>query len=87
MIVADLDNEVVGMITRHEIAALEPHLQPFPNSRITLYKKTATAGNVANKKNESNVHELNDDIADSLEAGPSGIRRRRANEVPYQELS
>lgn len=41
LIVINLDNEVVGMITRKEIAALEPEFKPFPNAKITLYKKTS----------------------------------------------
>ena len=41
LVVINLDNEVVGMITRKEIAALEPEFKPFPNAKITLYKKTS----------------------------------------------
>ena len=41
LVVLNLDNEVVGMITRKEIAALEPEFKPFPNAKITLYKKTS----------------------------------------------
>lgn len=40
LVVTNIDNEVVGMITRKEIAALHPEFAPFPRSSITLYKKT-----------------------------------------------
>ena len=40
LVVVNLDNQVIGMITRKEIAALEPEFTPFPKSKITLYKKT-----------------------------------------------
>jgi len=41
LVIINVENEVVGMITRKEIAALEPELKPFPNAKITLYKKTS----------------------------------------------
>jgi len=41
IVVVNLDNEIVGIITRKEIAALEPEFTPFPKSKITLYKKTS----------------------------------------------
>ncbi len=41
LVVTNLDNEVLGVITRKEIAALEPEFTPFPKSKITLYKKTS----------------------------------------------
>ena len=40
LIVVNLDNEVIGVITRKDIAALEPQMNPFPGSKITLKKKT-----------------------------------------------
>ena len=46
LVIVNVENEVVGMITRKEIAALEPELKPFPNAKITLYKKTS----VVNRK-------------------------------------
>ena len=54
LVVINLNNEVIGMITRKEIAALEPELTPFPRSKITLYKKTSVINHrrtIENKRN------------------------------------
>ena len=54
LVVINIDNEVIGMITRKEIAALEPEFTPFPKSKITLYKKTSIINHrrtIENKRN------------------------------------
>lgn len=40
LVVVNLDNEVIGMITRKEIAAPAPQFAFFPKTKVTLYKRS-----------------------------------------------
>jgi hypothetical protein len=74
LVVTNFNNEVVGMITRHEIAALEPEFTPFPKSKITLYKKTS----VLTQKKVSPAAAAAAAAKSYLEDGI----RRRSNNIP-----
>ena len=92
--VINLDNDVMGMITRHEIAALEPHLQALIKRTLTLYKKTPVmeAKDFENGQDKMTENVASADDAFEVEEQQHLRTRRRANArrsdaVPYQELS